>query len=217
MSIRQAEEDLFTEWQMNRDDFIRDGVVCEKYYLESKPKIVLILKEVNGGKNWDLREFLLRGGRAQTWNNVSRWLHGIRNRHAIPAWNYYKRIKREFRQQQLRSICVMNLKKEPGGAAADYGAIRRHAVRDAEFIRRQYGIYDPGLTICGGTGDLFREVVGHGSNQWHETHRGIKWYKTTQDKYVVKFSHPSARTDASFLLYGLLDAVNELANCFDAE
>ena len=35
--------------------------------------------------------------------------------------------------------------------------------------------------------------------------------------WVVKFSHPSARTNASFLLYGLLDAVNELTTCFDLE
>ena len=202
---------------MNRDNFVRDGVVSEKDYLESKPKIVFILREPNGGKNWDLREFLLRGGRGQTWNNVSRWVHGIRNRHAIPAWNCYKRIRTNFRQQQLRSICVINLKKEPGGAAANYGTIRRHAVRDAEFIRLQYGIYDPDLTICGGTGDPFKEVVGHALNQWRETHRGIRWYKTAQDKYVVQFNHPSARISASFLLYGLLDAVNELTTCFNVE
>ena len=32
---------------------------------------------VNGGEDWDLREFLREGGRKQTWDNVTRWVIGI--------------------------------------------------------------------------------------------------------------------------------------------
>lgn len=31
------------------------------------------MKEVNGGKDWDLRKFLYDGGRSQTWDNIARW------------------------------------------------------------------------------------------------------------------------------------------------
>ena len=51
--------------------------------MASSPSIVFILKEVNDpdGGGWDLRQFLRNNGdRPQTWNNVARWVHGIRNR-----------------------------------------------------------------------------------------------------------------------------------------
>ena len=202
MSIRQKETLLFSEWERRRESFVRDGVVSEMDYVESELKIAVILKEVNDpdGGGWDLRKFLLKGARHQTWNNVSRWVHGIRNRHAIPGWYFYRNINRNFRQQQLRSICVINLKKKPGGATADYNQVKHHASKDGGYIRRQYAMYDPDLTICGGTGDLFKKVVGHTPYQWHETNRGIGWYETATNKYVVNFKHPSAKIYAPFLL-----------------
>lgn len=71
MNISDSEEQLFSQWQGSREGFVRDGVVSEKDYLESNPKIALILKEVNDpdGGGWDLREFIAEGGRPQTWDN----------------------------------------------------------------------------------------------------------------------------------------------------
>ena len=46
--------------------------------LEKRDKNSILLKEVNGGEDWDLREFLREGGRKQTWDNVTRWV--IRNK-----------------------------------------------------------------------------------------------------------------------------------------
>jgi hypothetical protein len=65
---------LFGKWRRNRLGFIADGVVDVAAYLTSSPKLLFVLKEVNerAGGARDRRQFLLGGGRVQTWNNVTR-------------------------------------------------------------------------------------------------------------------------------------------------
>jgi len=85
MSIRNLEEKLFDEWQEklgynleNKKIFVRDGLVDEKSYFKAPVKILYLLKEVNGGdRDWDLREYIENGGRAATWDNITRWTKGI--------------------------------------------------------------------------------------------------------------------------------------------
>lgn len=212
MNISDLEEQLFSQWQGSREGFVRDGVVSEKDYLESNPKIAFILKEVNDpdGGGWDLREFIAEGGRSQTWDNITRWVHGIRNRKSIPNWDFYSKITNEFRMEILRSICAINLKKSPGTHTTDTASLNAVANEDKAYIQRQFEIYDPDMTICGGTGDLFKWVVGHASKDWKTTSRGIWWYERDANKYVISFSHPEARVHNPLLVYGLLDAVNEI-------
>ena len=212
MTIFETEKLLFSDWQENRDGFVRDGVVSETDYSNSTPKIAFILKEVNdpGGGGWDLREFVSEGGRSKTWNNVARWVHGIRNLGSLPNWDFYAEITNEFRIETLKSICAMNLKKSPGTHTTDHASLNAVANEDKEYIRRQYSIYDPDLTICGGTGDLFKSVVGHESYKWNTTKRGIWWYERDINKYVVHFAHPEARVHSPLLVYGLLDAIREI-------
>ena len=210
------EEQLFKEWQQRRHNFVPDGVVSEKDYLKSELKIAFILKEVNGGKRLDLREYLCKGGRPRTWDNVSIWVHGIRQLPTMSVWDHYKTVVRgknvskEFRTKQLRSICAMNLKKAPGEHTSKPKELRESTLQDRQYIRRQYKLYDPHLTICGGTGDLFMEAIGYDTKERRETRRGIRWYKREPGKYIVHFAHPEARVAAPLLVYGLLDAVNEI-------
>ncbi|MCI5144469.1 MAG: hypothetical protein D3923_02845 [Candidatus Electrothrix sp. AR3] len=212
MNISQVENNLFQQWQGRRKGFVHDGVVSEADYLASKLKIVVVLKEVNdpGGGGWDLRKFLAKGGRAQTWN--TRWIYGIRNLDSLPEWDFYSKITNEFRMQMLKNICAFNLKKSPGTHTTEYSSLNVVANEDKDYIQEQYAIYDPDLTICGGTGDLFKSVVGHAAKEWRTTKRGIWWYEREPFKYVVAFAHPEARVQKSLLVYGLLDAIDEIYN-----
>lgn len=174
--------------------------------------MAFILKEVNdpGGGGWDLREFVSNGGRAQTWDNITRWVHGIRNIASIPKWDFYKQITNDFRIETLKGICALNLKKSPGTHTSDHASLKAVANEDKEQIRNQYSIYDPDLTICCGTGDLFKQIAGHDSMEWKTTTRGIYWYKRSANKFVVSFTHPEARVQSPLLVYGLLDAIHEI-------
>jgi len=213
MNIRESETSLFNEWQDNRKGFVKDGVVSVNDYLSLNPKIAFIFKEVNdrSGGGWDLREFIAKGGLPQTWDNVARWVHGIRNINSIPDWSYYSKITNEFRVDVLKSICAINLKKSPGTHTTDKATLDTVANEDKILIQKQYQIYNPDLTICGGTGDLFKRVAGFGQKKWKTTKRGIRYFERESNKYVVSFAHPEARVQDSLLVYGLLDTINEIS------
>ena len=213
MTISEKEEELFREWRGKRKDFVPDGAVSEHDYQTSCPKITFILKEVNDpGDNFDLREFLRDGGRESTWNNVARWVHAIRNLPSECNWSFYDKIDEGFRREVLRGIVAMNLKKSPGGSSTDSAVLQKVVGTDAPYIQKQYSIYNPDITICGGTettGGLFHDVVNP-RMEWKQTTRGIWWYRRNAHKCVIAFYHPAARIQGSLLLYGLLDAIKEI-------
>ncbi len=225
MGKREREDKLFSKWEAARKDqngFIRDGVVCEAAYENSDLKIVVVLKEPNapGESGWELRDSMTGEKGWRIWNNVARWVYGIRHRTQIPSWADLEKETGdfvEFRKKWLESICAMNLKKVPGSGAVDYGVLSTVAENNESFIQEQYGIYNPDLTICcggdsGSTGDMFRDAIGHTDekNRWEQTKRGTWWYEREEKKKVVIFNHPSSRTKDSFMFYGLVDAVNEI-------
>ena len=221
MNMFAREEELFDDWKKQVEDrgegqFVPDGVVCETEYSDSKPKIAFILKEVNSPeeKDFDLRKFLREGARngAHTWNNISRWTYGIENRNSNEkmTWRCFPKMDAEKRANILNSICAINLKKTPGGRSTKYEELESFAEKYGDFIRKQYVIYEPDLTICCGTVSLFKKIVAHCNNDWRETTRGVSWYERATNKYVIDFYHPAARIESSLMLYRLIDAVKEI-------
>lgn len=212
MSITASEKNLFEEWKGNRVGFVSDGLVSELDYLNSKTKICIVLKEVNDpdGGGWDLREFIADGARSQTWNNVARWVDGIRNIERDIPWKEFDDINEEHRQSSLKSICAMNLKKSPGTHTTNKASLNKVASEDRNFIERQFALYNPDITICGGTGDLFKDVAGFNDFEWKRTSRGIWWYERAPKKYVIAYCHPEARVDNPLIVYGLIDAIREI-------
>lgn len=215
MTIKEKEDNLFDRWKIkynNLNKFVEDGIIDENEYKE--PKIIFIFKEVNDPKKggWDLREYLQNGGRSQTWDNVSRWAHGIRtNKGSLLDWTkYYSEIDNDFRKNELKHIGVINLKKSPGTYVTNDITLVNAAHEDKLLIQEQYELYDPNWTICGGTGDLFKEVAGYNEKSWNMTKRGIRWFERTNNKYVISYVHPEARVHRPLIIYGLLDAIKEI-------
>nr|MBF4295683.1 hypothetical protein [Vibrio anguillarum] len=71
-------------------------------------------------------------------------------------------------------------------------------------------LYDPDITICGGTGELFKDVAGFNNSEWKRTIRGVWWFERAPKKYVIAFCHPEARVDNPLIVYGLIDAIREI-------
>ena len=121
----------------------------------------------------------------------------------------------------------MNLKKIPGGAQTNKKVLEAVATEDAPYIKRQYALYDPDITICGGdnTADYFKKAVGH-EMEWEKTGSigadgdEISWYRRKADsekpKYVIDYWHPAQRRRRSKdLLYILLDVIAEMNRSLD--
>lgn len=214
MSIREEEDKLFSEWKKNRKGFVSDGVVSEEDYENSNPKIAVILKEVNDpdGGNWDLRDKLREGIGYKIWCNVARWVYGIKNLGSIPDWGEFqdKVDEAEERKELFKSICVMNLNKSPGGSVASE-SWKKIAEEDKEYIQNQYAIYKPDITLCGGTSDVFKDVMDH-DDQWKQTTRGAWWYEIETGKYVAHLYHPAIRgvVRNPLVFYEMFDTVKEL-------
>ena len=71
MNIKEKEKEIFDKLRNKDPSIVEDGIVIEEEYLTSKYKILYIMKEVNGGSDWNLKDFLYKGGRSDTWDNVA--------------------------------------------------------------------------------------------------------------------------------------------------
>ncbi len=218
--MRVEEEALFQEWRTSLDKpetFVSDGVVDETAYRSSNLKLLFLLKEVNdlGGGGWDLRAILydyLSFGRIPTWLNICRWIKGIR---AIPTdleWETeLKDINVKDREELLRSIAVMNLKKTPGGHTTVVDNFNDAVERDRKFIKRQIKIYAPNLIICCGSiiGDAIEGIFPE-EIHWEATSRGVWFSQFIEGSTLIYFSHPEARVSSNFLHYALMDTIKSL-------
>ena len=211
--IKDKESALFAEWTERVDNFAKDGVVSEKLYEASAKRLLFVLKETNDTKDFDLRRFLSKGARPQTWDNVTRWVMGIRDLGTDIDWQAIKKITLAQRRKHLSSIAAINMKKKPGRHTTDVSAFWSTIKRDADFIGRQIGFYDADLIIlCGSivaTG--FKHVFADRLTEpWRETSRGISYVEYTPGKFAINYAHPEARVHDTLLYYGLIDAVREI-------
>ncbi len=211
MNIHEKENALFSEWSKDRADFVRDGVADHNVWGKTRPSILFILKEVNdlGGGGWDLREFIRGGGRAQTWNNITRWVEGIHNLPKQLNWDSLEKISEKRRIDALRTIAAVNLKKSPGGHTTIQTELTESAQRDKDFINKQFSLYNADFVICCGTSEVFHSLIEF-SAEWKSTSRGIWYHEYEKGRYVIEYSHPEARCASSLLYYGLVDAITEI-------
>lgn len=208
---KQEENDFLNTWALQAPGFIRDGVVDHEVYWKSKNKVLFLLKEVNGGKDWDLREFLHEGGRKQTWDNVTRWIIGINNLDRDITWEEIESISEEQRQEALRQIAVVNVKKVSGGHTSVKEQIANAAENNSEMLRHQIDMYEPDIIICGGTdGSYFNNISEYDNPNWKQTKRGIWYVIEPSGRIIISYSHPEARVKDCLLYYGLVDAVRDI-------
>ena len=215
MTIKESEEKLFGEWKQNREDFVEDGLVDEEIYSTSEPKIIFLMKEVNDRKRelTDLSKYLHNGGCGHTWNNITRWIEGIRQKDEDKPWKCLKEISEDRRKNALLSIGVVNLKKSPGGYPTNNDALEEFAHEDKFFLKRQLMLYDADLTICCGSvvTRLVKQVIKFDPQpEWKTTKRGIEFCEYRPEKYVIGYCHPAAQVPDNLLYYGLVDAIREI-------
>ena len=192
MNIAEQENELFDEWQLVRNPFVRDGVVCGEAYLASKRKTAFVLKEYAHETDgaYDLREKELKNPYGPGWWKVAEIQHGICEMD-LPT---EERRKFDKSMKMPPSICAFNLDKKGGHSGTDMERLALIAMRDSRFINWQFEIYAPDLTLCGGTFQIFRYVMGHEYIPEKETsHANLPWYERRPGQYVVGINHPADR------------------------
>ena len=216
MAITEKENELFVRWSVNRPGFVMDGVADERAFNASEPKIMFVMQEVEdlGGVTGDHRKFLRRGASPQPWNHITRWVIGLRQLEEDIAWNLFEEVSVQHRSGTLRSICVMHLKKTPGGDSAHSPALAITVQEDKKNLNEQFRLYDADLVICCGAAasDIFHSVITFEPPPvWKTTNRGIWFHEYAHQKYVISYSYPEVRVQDCLLYYGLIDAVREMS------
>lgn len=204
-----AEEIVLEKFKSRNEAIVLDGAVSWKDYLESSIRIMFVLKEANGGENWDLREFLRNGGRPATWNNIIRWIKGIRNIKNSYVWSEIDKISEEDRIFYLKSIVAINVKKISGSSVANNENIYSFAKKDSDLLKEQVSIYKPQLVICCGTCCEYFDFIYDGEPVWKMTKRGVS-YVSNNGQVIIDFNHPEARVSSNYLYYALIDAIKEI-------
>ncbi|MDD5456755.1 MAG: hypothetical protein PHV30_06960 [Candidatus Margulisbacteria bacterium] len=214
MSVREQENKIFKEWGklLGHDNYGEDGIVNEKLYFKSRIKTIFILKELVNDPI-DLREFLNEGaiGRHQTWNNVTRWLIGIRNI-SNPEFNVWHErldeITEETRKEYLQSIGVINLKKEPGmNSTSDnklYQYLKEYNESKRLLLSQQYNLYKPDLVIFGlGRGKvatIASDILFGSHDNWKRCEKtDVFFLPLGQNKYAIDYFHPQPRMESMSL------------------
>lgn len=210
------EKEIFDKLRKIDPSIVEDGIVSEEEYLDSNYKIVYIMKEVNGGSGWNLKDFLYKGGRSQTWDNVARWTEGLLNINQEYNWSYLEENNEKRRKYYLKKIGVINLKKTPGQNTSNYKEISSAAFENRNLIKTQVDLYNPDIIICCGTADDFvNNYFDFKFVNWNMTKRGIKYIKCN-NKIIVSFAHPEARIRDAYLYYSLIDGVREILGNSDS-
>lgn len=215
--IVEEEKKFWKKWKSESNNIVMDGIVCPEKYLSSGvyPRLLFLMKEVNGGNDWDLRTFLHNGGRPQSWDNIARWVEGIRRIDEEIRWSELEKLTDERRKTYLPEICVVNVKKTSGGHTSVGRSIKKAAKDNAETLKRQIEIYQPELIICCGTGSYYYDNIMEYDGtkpQWEQTSRGIGFVRE-ENRIMISYLHPAARVKDCVLYYGLMDAVKEVMHC----
>ena len=209
--LSENEKELLAKWDKPNGKFVLDGCVDIEKYAASKVRLLFVLKEVNGGEKWDLREYLKNGGRPQTWDVVAGWVENIFNLDKNYNWSELSAqdTSEQRRRKYLPEVCVMNVKKTPGKSTADTDKLDDAVKTDKDYLQEQLNLYQADIIILCGTEDQYRAITDNKKN-WQMTTKGIEYYVDENGAVVISYPHPGARIKRCLLHYGLIDAIKEI-------
>ncbi|UYO06450.1 hypothetical protein [Paenibacillus sp. PSB04] len=207
MDINSQLDELFQQWKMHEacveGFFIPDGHVDEEAWSGFRPKLMVLLKEVNSSDaGWNLQQFVREKGylkESSTWPTLIRWTYGIL--HGYPEFleveNRYANIKEEA-DQFLRQVYFANVKKIAGGSQAVHTDIEHHIQSTGLLLLQQIRILNPHMVLCCG------DVIFHGvqkvlrnTGSWtyerKQTSGGLEyiWWEEAQT-FLIRYHHPNA-------------------------
>lgn len=154
---------LLSRWMSTygrNEKFIKDGIINISYWKKAHEKILFLLKEVNMAPgSWsDSRPFEVQRDFRKTadeapWKEVGQWAYGILNRKKQKSFD--EANTESNYSKAYRSVAIVNLKKIAGGNRSNSHVIRKYAIQDAEFLRKQVDLIVPKIIVCCGKNLIF--------------------------------------------------------------
>ena len=191
--VSTAEPYLMPESETPRGGFIRDGIINLENWKKQKVRICFILNEA-GGYN-DLEKFPNGADLAADWNErgsfstfmfkLAIWTKAVQDAFAAPV-TYHKQEIYKIRNELIRSIAVVNIKKTDGQKRSDFELLKRFAQQDAVELKRELELVNPNIIICG---ENFKFLRGARPEDWTEDSVRTRVFYGDEVKRIAKFTY----------------------------
>lgn len=221
----------------NSKDFVEDGIVNEKIWSKTFPKIVYVLKETNEHNSCLTKllnePFLTIDDKIitdesrrikdlrPTWFNIARWTYGQTNKFKSNKKIYWKKLNsnddwyKKGWLDELKKTAIINIKKTPGKAVSNYEELTNAVTDYGRQTWNQINYYKPNIVIFCGVSSIFnkyflKEKKIIKKNDWKQTKTGYWYFRLEKPKCVyIQFWHPNAHFPNNMMFYSLLDIVKE--------
>ena len=146
--------------------FVRDGIVNIESWKKEKVRICFILNEA-GGRNEDehypegfdlAAEWNEKGSFSKFMFKLCVWTKAIQDAFGAPI-TYKKADVLKIRDDLIRSIAVVNVKKSDGQRRSDFEVLKHFANEDADELRRELELVNPNIIICAENIKFLREPL----------------------------------------------------------
>ncbi|MBI5591821.1 MAG: hypothetical protein HY881_15220 [Deltaproteobacteria bacterium] len=184
---------LLNEWKAKRQEykiFCEDGILIEDEWANANPKVMFLLKET-------YRHFhIIRGekgpeGTSNTfWRRMRMWTFIITEIFNDRTPDFASAI--EIKEEPNRCIAYVNIKKHAERIEYNNEAysvdedIKKYAINDKDYLRRQIDIINPDIIVCCSTFKfcpyIFNEIEPISERLFK-----------TGNKWLIDFEHPSQR------------------------
>ena len=215
MQIAEKLENLYKKWQKDNDyseQFIGGGVVNEKLYEESKPKLLFLLKEANDPdrkESWNLDGFLHseidKNHLYTMWRAVGTWVYGFYNDFPPHTEIYSEDMSNLF--EGLRRISAVNIKKTGGGGSSDWDELVEHTKKNKYLLLEEIKIINPDIIICGGTFWIIEKVFN--DFKVEESKCGVH-YAVYNEKVFLDFVHPAYQVKHAMMYSYFKDCMKDV-------
>lgn len=148
--------------------FVRDGIVNLDSWKKQKVRICFVLNEAGGRigmehypEGHDLAaEWNERGSFSKFMFKLAVWTQAIRDAFNPPG-TYSKAEVSKIRDELIRSIAVVNIKKSDGQRRSDYKLLQNFASEDYAELRRELEIVNPNVIVFCENFKILHEPLPH--------------------------------------------------------
>lgn len=187
--------------------FVRDGIVNPDKWSIQEPKICFIMPEAGGyadnekfPKGHDLaEEWNKKGAFTKLMFKFAVWVQAVYDSIFDPV-PYVKQPIKDQKNDLMRAIAIVNVKKSDGQLAPNYPLVQKFAKEDATELRKEIELINPDVILCCSTFRYLHGAAPEGEKNKRkrdfvfyneELTKGSKGAYRWGDKLIMEFWHPA--------------------------